>query len=351
MNENITGGEKTGDALLYDVVYDAPPDTQIGSYFTQDPPMEISEFEQYEQQLKSLTGKISFDKLGETSTNVDITLLSKETGLNYSYLEYFVLAIRIQRQFGFLPAFFYAVFRQGTLLKSNLNQWLSTKGTITLQSDIDGLVYDTVLLSQQTIQDDIDAAIRTNIIPTISKEMPDILNQCLSTRVLITLQSDIDGLMYDSVLLDTPRKHLQAGGNSWQQLRAMQRLHKLTADYNSTKNLKADSTFNVSISKASLPCYMQNNVLKVTVRRAALFMLTSGNSPVSVAINGGTAVPLAKDATRFGDSIQFIDSVSGFTGDLLNTTDAITFSLNIQNFASVKNQVTDAWLILNYTLG
>ncbi|PTQ98229.1 virulence plasmid A protein [Mucilaginibacter yixingensis] len=169
-----------GDKQLFetptgDILYNAAQKVKIDIRLTQDPVTKLSEFETYQQRISPLTGKISFDQLEETTTHADITFLSKETGLDYAYLEYLVLSFKIEQQFKFLPQFFYAIFRQGSLLKTDLSQWLTTRVLITLQSDIKELVYETALMPEATIKTDIANAIKANIIPDISKRLPEML--------------------------------------------------------------------------------------------------------------------------------------------------------------------------------
>ena len=159
------------------ILYNAPENATIDIYLQESLSGELSEFENYNNILKPLAGNIPFDELGETKDQPDITFLSRETELNYAYLEYFALSFKIQKQFQLLPAFFYAIFREGTLLTNDLSQWLTTRVLVTIQSDIKELVYETALISPDTIKADINSAIKANIIPDISNQLPEILRQ------------------------------------------------------------------------------------------------------------------------------------------------------------------------------
>ena len=166
-----------------DILFNAPKDAIINIYLKESISAEISEFENYTNILKPLAGNLPFDELGETKEQPDITFLSRETDLDYAYLEYFALSFKIQKQFQLLPAFFYAIFREGTLFSNHLSQWLTTRVLITIESDIKELVYETALISQDTIKADINSAYIANIIPDISNELPEVLKQLQGLQI------------------------------------------------------------------------------------------------------------------------------------------------------------------------
>lgn len=165
-----------------DILFNAPKNALIDIHLTESLSGGLSEFENYTNIIKPLAGNIPFDELGETKDLPDITFLKSETGLDYAYLEYFVLSFKIQKQFQLLPAFFYAIFREGTLLSNDLSQWLTTRVLISIDSDIKELVYETALLSQDIINADINKAIKANIIPDIRNQLPEILKQLEGLR-------------------------------------------------------------------------------------------------------------------------------------------------------------------------
>ena len=109
-------------------------------------------------------------------------------------------------------------------------------------------------------------------------------------------------------------------------------------------------TFNATFSKANLPYFTQNGAIKVTIQSAALFILDSAGDMLSITINGGAPTAMTKNATKFGNEILFLDPIDSITGDLKAASDSIIVALGLQNFATVKNNLTDAWLIFNYTM-
>ncbi|NLR82361.1 neuraminidase-like domain-containing protein [Chitinophaga eiseniae] len=162
---------------INDIVFNAPARVNIDIHLKESTGNTFNEYEKYLQILSPVTGKITLDTLEESSSHPDITFLNRETGIDYHHLEYLALSYKIRQQFQFEPTFFYGLFREGTLLKNDLQQWLTTRVTINISSDVKSLVYETALIDTDTISAAIIDAIAAHIIPDISKALPVMLRQ------------------------------------------------------------------------------------------------------------------------------------------------------------------------------
>lgn len=167
---------------INDLVFNAPSRVNIDIHLKERAGRTLSEYENYLQILSPVTGKITLDTLEETTAHPDVTFLSRETGIDHNRIEYLALSFKIQQQFQFEPAFFYGLFREGTLLKNDLQQWLTTRVAISISSDVKALVYETALIDSDIIKAAIADAIAANIIPDISKALARLLRQLLDLR-------------------------------------------------------------------------------------------------------------------------------------------------------------------------
>ncbi|HEY9259592.1 neuraminidase-like domain-containing protein, partial [Chitinophaga sp.] len=167
---------------INNIVFNAPSRVNIDIHLKESAGRTLSEYEKYLQILSPVTGKITLDTLEETKEHPDVTFLNRETGIDYNHIEYLALSYKIRQQFQFDAAFFYGLFREGTLLKNDPQQWLSTRVSINISSDVKALVYETVLIDADTIKAAITDAIAAHIIPDISKALPGLLRQLLGLQ-------------------------------------------------------------------------------------------------------------------------------------------------------------------------
>lgn len=172
----------TNGTLLYqsttaDIVYKAGPQTTLNIQLTTASAPPPVEFDTILAALTPLVGNVPIDQLGETAQNQDITYLAGETGIDYTYLEYFVLSYKVQASFQLLPAFTYGLLREGALMNPSAANPMSLRTVISVSTDVTGLVYDIVLLPAATVQTEIATAIQSYLIDDISAQLPGIQAQ------------------------------------------------------------------------------------------------------------------------------------------------------------------------------
>ena len=172
-NDNTLLYQSTTNTLLYN----APKKATLNITLTTSSVPQPIEFDTILNALTPLVGGVPFYQLGQTTQYQDITYLAGQTGIDATYLTYFVLSYKVQNQFQILPSFTYAILREGALQNTNLSQPLSLRTTITVNADVTGLTYDMALLSTDTLQTAVTTATQNFIIDDISQQVPGILSQ------------------------------------------------------------------------------------------------------------------------------------------------------------------------------
>ncbi|MBK9227451.1 MAG: hypothetical protein IPL67_10465 [Ignavibacteria bacterium] len=118
-----------------------------------------------------LAGEVAIVDLQETKEHPDISFLSKELEIKAEKIEYLVVSHRLQALSKIDAAFFYALFRENTLLKNDFAKLLNTRLSIGINTDLQSLLYDAALADPKTIQKDVTAAVKEMIVASnVSKE-------------------------------------------------------------------------------------------------------------------------------------------------------------------------------------
>jgi hypothetical protein len=108
----------------------------------------------------------------------DISFLNGETGWSRDRLEHLVVAYRLQNLSKIDPAFFYALLRENALLRVDLTSMLQARFTVNLQTELQPLFYDIVLLPADTIRLAVKQAIQHNIVSAaLGQRLEEILKQ------------------------------------------------------------------------------------------------------------------------------------------------------------------------------
>ena len=125
---------------------------------------EVVEYDYIVKEMASLAGKVAIADLQESEEHRDITFLSKEAGIPAAKIEHVVVAHRLQNASKIDAAFFYALLRKNTLLKSDLAKPLQARLSVDINSEVLPLLYDAALVDEKTIQNDVDAAVKEMIV-------------------------------------------------------------------------------------------------------------------------------------------------------------------------------------------
>lgn len=125
----------------------------------------ISEFERIEQEIRPLLEHITVEELREDSEHRDITFLAAETSIEAYKLAHFAVAHKLAAAFPIRPAVAYALFAEGTLLRIDPMKATGFRFEIDLNTELQPLFYDVVLLPKETVHADVKHAVATNIVP------------------------------------------------------------------------------------------------------------------------------------------------------------------------------------------
>ena len=125
-----------------------------------------NEFDRITGEVTGLLGGGKFSELEENNKNRDISFLSKETGIAAEKLEHLVVAHRMALESTRIEAaFFYALFRKNTLLKTNLGKSLRMRLFIDINTEIIPLLYEAALTDEERLIKDLSAAVKESIVP------------------------------------------------------------------------------------------------------------------------------------------------------------------------------------------
>lgn len=109
---------------------------------------------------------VSFADLSQDQTFQDITFLVNESGLNQTKLTQVVVAFKLETAYKIEAAFFYAIFVEQTLANSSKTDPTGMRTTIGLQTDLQLLFYDIVLLSPDIVKSAVQSAINDKFVPS-----------------------------------------------------------------------------------------------------------------------------------------------------------------------------------------
>ena len=147
------------------IVFNASPVETIDITITAEVRPDINEFEFLLREISELTAGIKTSQLEENDKNRDVTFLSREAGLPADKLDHLVVAHRLQDESAIDPAFFYALLRKNTLLKTKLDRTLRVRLSIDIHTDIRPLLFDVALTDPELIQRDVKIAIKERLVP------------------------------------------------------------------------------------------------------------------------------------------------------------------------------------------
>ncbi len=147
------------------------------------PAPDVVEYDHLVARMTAHAGKVALADLQESSAHRDLTYLVKETGVPAEKLAYVVVAHRLHAESKIDAAFFYALLRKHTLLKSDLARPFQTRLSVGLDSDIQTLLYDAALADEHAIRDDVAAAVEEAIVcNTVAQELPRHLERLCAYR-------------------------------------------------------------------------------------------------------------------------------------------------------------------------
>ncbi len=156
---------------LASIRYNASAREKINVTITMAIPPDQIEYESIVNAITPLIGKVKISDLQENITTHDIAFLSNQAGILQAKLEHVVVANRLSDATKVDPTFFYAILRENTLLKNDLTTTYQARLSIDVNTDIKTLIYDVVLADPKQVQNDVDAAVQTLLVPSsVSKQ-------------------------------------------------------------------------------------------------------------------------------------------------------------------------------------
>src|SRR5258708_26687013 len=167
-----------------DVRYNAP-DTVIIDFELPEGFFPQAEFTRLVADIKTLTAgaEVAIADFEETSDHGDVGFLSAELGVAADQLVHFILAHRLQRKAKIEPDFFYAVLRSNVLLSFSPTRLHAIRLVIGLDTDPRVLLDEIVLLTEETLSNVIDSAIKRRVVePSLGKALPGIFKQLAALR-------------------------------------------------------------------------------------------------------------------------------------------------------------------------
>jgi hypothetical protein len=150
---------------LDEVLFNASEKETIDIRIKGERPAEENEFDLLRRQIPPLTEKIAVTDLEENNKNRDITFLARETGIVREKIGHFAIAHRLAESSKAEPAFFYALLRKNTLLTNDLSRGLRARLFIDVNTAVEPLLFDAALLDPKTVERDVEAAAKENLIP------------------------------------------------------------------------------------------------------------------------------------------------------------------------------------------
>ncbi|NTV79709.1 MAG: hypothetical protein HGA25_11400, partial [Clostridiales bacterium] len=133
---------------------------------------EVVEFDFLVKEVSFLANKIAIADLQENDEHRDVTFLSKEMEVPSDKIEHLIVAHRLQDLSKIDAAFFYALFRENTLLHNEFTKNLNARLSIGVGVDDQTLLYDAALTNGKKIEADIKIAVEEIIVPpAIAKQV------------------------------------------------------------------------------------------------------------------------------------------------------------------------------------
>lgn len=164
----FTGEKEKGQELyrssIEDVRFNASSREEINVTITTEIRPEGIEYDYVLENMTHLAGDIAIHDLQESKEHRDVTFLSKEAEIPIKRIEYMVISHRLQVESKIEPAFFYALLRKGTLLKSDATNPFTIRLSIDLNTETKLILFDASLVEEKIIYNDIKAAIEERIV-------------------------------------------------------------------------------------------------------------------------------------------------------------------------------------------
>ena len=157
------------DTLIYstetkNIRYNAAQREEINVIIDKAVPVEFIEYDHVFKLISFLAGKVAITDISENEETQDVTFLSREAEIEHEKIEYLVLAQRLSAMSKINAEFFYGLFRKETVLKENSLKTFKVRFVINIDSDIRSLLYDFSLIAVKTIEEDLNAAAKEQII-------------------------------------------------------------------------------------------------------------------------------------------------------------------------------------------
>lgn len=159
--------KKLYDPPLSAVMFNAPPtvvvniDLPVGDTSTE------SEYERILRTITPLLDGASPDSLQEDDQHRDITFLAGETGIADYKLAHLGVAQKLGSRDRILPEFFYALLAEDTLIQAGLSGAIGVRFEINLQTELEPLFYDIVLLSPKVVMSAVQRAIADQFVSKV----------------------------------------------------------------------------------------------------------------------------------------------------------------------------------------
>lgn len=125
---------------------------------------DVVEYDHIVAQVTPLAGAVAIADLQESNEHRDLSFLTKQTDIPADKLGHVVVAQRLQAASQIDAAFFYALLRKNTLLKSDLTKPSQARLSVGVDTDTQPLLYDAALADEQAIQRDVAAAVKDSIV-------------------------------------------------------------------------------------------------------------------------------------------------------------------------------------------
>ena len=126
---------------------------------------DMIEFDYLHRSISQLAENVPFHELQENENHRDLSFLSNKIQVPREKTEHFIVAHRLAAASGADAAFFYALLRKKTLLKTDLASFYA-RLAIDINSDTDTLLYDVAMADPKLVTRDVEHAAKTSIVST-----------------------------------------------------------------------------------------------------------------------------------------------------------------------------------------
>lgn len=147
-----------------EVRFNASEREEINIIIRQNLPKEVVEFDFQVKEISFLANKVAIADLQENEEHRDISFLSKELEVPADKIEHLIVAHRLHNLSKIDAAFFYAMFRNNTLLHNDFSKNLNARISIGIGVDDQTLLYDAALTDNKKIGADIKTAVEEKIV-------------------------------------------------------------------------------------------------------------------------------------------------------------------------------------------